>query len=58
VVASIFYDDYKIDEYMPVNGKIISINGALLSNNKNIGCPQKKIINAYANNNSKRKSYR
>ena len=31
VVASILYDDYKIDVHMPVNGKIIGINEALLS---------------------------
>jgi len=36
VVASILYDDYKIDVHMPVNGKIISINDAILSGNKNI----------------------
>ena len=36
VVASIIYDDYKIDVHMPVNGKIISINDAILSGNENI----------------------
>ena len=36
VVASILYDGYKIDVHMPVNGKIISINGAIRSGNENI----------------------
>ena len=36
VVASIIYDDYKIDVHMPVSGKIISINDAILSGNENI----------------------
>lgn len=36
VVASILYDDYKVDVHMPVNGKIISINDAILSGNENI----------------------
>ena len=36
VVASIFYEDYKIDVHMPVSGKIISINNSILSGNKNL----------------------
>jgi glycine cleavage system H protein len=36
VVASIFYEDYKIDVHMPVSGKIISINNSILSGNKYI----------------------
>src|SRR5674476_1076895 len=36
VIASIFYDDYKIDVHMPVSGKILSINNALLTGNENI----------------------
>ena len=36
VVASILYDDDKIDVHMPVNGKIISMNDAILSGDKNI----------------------
>jgi glycine cleavage system H lipoate-binding protein len=36
VVASIIYDDYKIDVHMPVSGKVISINDAILSGNANI----------------------
>lgn len=36
VVASIIYEDYKIDVHMPVNGKIISMNDAILSGNENI----------------------
>jgi len=36
VVASILYEDYKIDVHMPVSGKILSINNAILFGNKNI----------------------
>ncbi len=36
VIATIFYDDYKIDVHMPVSGKILSINEAILSGNENI----------------------
>ena len=36
VVVSIIYEDYKIDVHMPVNGKIISMNDAILSGNENI----------------------
>lgn len=36
VIASIFYDDYKIDVHMPVSGRIISFNDTILSGNKNI----------------------
>jgi glycine cleavage system H protein len=36
LVASIIYDDYKIDVHMPVSGKVISINDAILSGNANI----------------------
>jgi len=36
VIASILYDDYKIDVHMPVSGKIVKINEALYSGNKNI----------------------
>lgn len=36
VIASIFYDDYKVDVHMPVNGKIISMNDAILSGDKNL----------------------
>ena len=36
VIASIFYDDYKIDVHMPVSGKILSINHAILTGNENI----------------------
>lgn len=36
VVASILFEDYKIDVHMPVSGKVISINDAILSGNENI----------------------
>lgn len=36
VIASILYDDYKIDVHMPVSGRIISFNDTILSGNKNI----------------------
>src|SRR5665647_3544739 len=36
VIASIFYDDYKIDVHMPVSGKILSINHAILTGYENI----------------------
>jgi glycine cleavage system H lipoate-binding protein len=36
VIATILYDDYKIDVHMPVSGKILSVNEAILSGNENI----------------------
>lgn len=36
VFASIIYDDHKIDVHMPVSGKVISINDAILSGNEDI----------------------
>jgi glycine cleavage system H protein len=36
VVASILYEDYKIDVHMPVSGKILSINDAILFGNEKI----------------------
>ena len=36
VVASILYEDYKIDVHMPVSGKIVYINEGHFSGNENI----------------------
>jgi len=36
VIASIQYDDYQIPVHMPVEGKIISINDLLLTDDKNV----------------------
>ena len=30
VIASVFYDDYKIDVHMPVDGRVVQINDAIL----------------------------
>jgi glycine cleavage system H protein len=36
VIASIFYDDYRIDVNMPVNGRLISINEHLINGDSSI----------------------
>jgi glycine cleavage system H protein len=36
LIATIKYNDYIIDAHMPVDGKVISVNDTLLSENKNI----------------------
>ncbi len=34
IIATITYNDYKIDAHMPVDGRVIEINEALLSGNR------------------------
>ncbi len=36
VVAAIMYNDYRIEAHMPVDGKIVQLNEALLTGDKNI----------------------
>lgn len=36
MIAAIQYDDYEVEVHMPVNGKVISINEALLSGDRKI----------------------
>jgi glycine cleavage system H protein len=36
IIASIHFDDYQIPVHMPVEGKIITINDLLLTDNKNL----------------------
>jgi glycine cleavage system H protein len=36
VIATIQYDDYQVPVHMPVNGKVISINDALLSGDRKL----------------------
>ena len=33
VIASVFYDDYKINVHMPVDGRVVQINDAILGGN-------------------------
>jgi glycine cleavage system H protein len=36
VIATIKYNDYKIEAHMPVNGKVLQLNDTLLSGNLNV----------------------
>lgn len=36
VIASVKYNDYRIDVHMPVDGKLVQINDTLVSGNQNI----------------------
>jgi len=35
VIATIIYNDYRIEAHMPVDGKVIQVNEILLSGNRN-----------------------